>query len=125
MKEELKGFGRTNKFEDKLEELVREMNRNREIDREAMMMHRQSQQPNIIYPPQYYPPQPQPSRFDDDYGRRKRDSAYDTGYNRKPKNRLRRLLRKCFFAVFFPILLKSEAKKLAEKRRANMRKFYL
>lgn len=106
------------------------MARNRELDRE--MMKQQQQHPpvpnNIFYPPQmpYFPQQP----FRD----RPREEPYDeTNYSNKskssrpmkPKNRLKRLLRKYFFAAAFPIFLRSEAKKLALKRKQYLRIFYI
>ena len=42
----------------------------------------------------------------------------------RSKNRIRRLLRKAIFAVVFPIFLRSEAKKLASKRKSTLQIFY-
>jgi hypothetical protein len=43
----------------------------------------------------------------------------------RTKNRIRRLLRKVIFVVAFPILLRSEAQKLARKRKSILKTFYL
>ena len=92
------------------------------------MRQKQSPMPNNVF----YPP-PQVPYFQP-YQPRPREEPYrNTSYsaqsksNRpiKPKNRFRRLLRKYFYAAAFPIFLKSEAKKLAQRRKQYLRTFYL
>ncbi len=90
-----------------------EMARNREIDRELMrQQQRQTQQTpppnNIFYPPPMpYYPQPETNTR-----RGRRDTLDDTDYNYRSapprsKNRIKRILRKHFFAVLFTVFLRS------------------
>jgi len=127
IKSELKDFQKKNPLEDKLDELLIEVVKNREyLKKQGMNATQFAQQPlppqipnNIFYPPMF--PNYMPFNYNQN-----QESQPSTQENKKGnKNKRMRNLRKYFLAVAFTVFLKSEAKKLSQARKANFRKFYL
>lgn len=107
LKGEVLSYKKRDPLEDKLDQLMQEMARNRDLDREMMRQRQTPQQfpqpNNIFYPPQYpqYPPETRRFRKDSD------TDYYQTDYRApKPRSRPRRNLRKIFFAVAFTTFLR-------------------
>lgn len=125
LKVEVQNYKKKDPFEDKLDQLIQEMTRNRELDRELLRQRQTPQhfpQPNnIFYPPQYpqYPPETRRPRKDSD------SDYYQTNYRGPKPRRPRRNLRKVLLAVAFTTFLRGEARTLARQRKAFLRTFYL
>jgi len=86
-----------------------------------MLRQRNSTPNNVFYPP--FPPYPPPYYPQND---NRRGGQYDFPKSNKiPNCRAKRMLRKYFFVAAFPVFLKNEAKKLAQRRKVSLRTFYL